>query len=301
MPKFRQAETERPETEANQVPIRSEREMEERVDEWLNSLPGELADRFYTTHQDENITAQYQALENLISARENARKEKPLIFSPEHVEITSVKPLALQRLLELIEENKHEKLGAGQAGRVIASLRHPKDVCYKVMFNQDKLPFGTNDIAVETELQQSIASLGERFGVRAPRVFSFVQTEEVKAITMERLPAVSLRDIVTGRAEVPPAFNPDTFFPSVRQYIDLLHDQDYYHRDLHDGNLMADTTTGQPYVIDFGLSGYTTNPESAYHLTKIRGGHEVEIVLQSDELGINDAEHKIRRFMQQGV
>jgi len=51
----------------------------------------------------------------------------------------------------------------------------------------------------------------------------------------------------------PKNFNPDEFFPALRKFIQSMHtEQNIYHRDVADRNIMIDEKTGRPVLIDFG-------------------------------------------------
>ncbi|HET8581255.1 MAG TPA: hypothetical protein VFL98_02190 [Candidatus Paceibacterota bacterium] len=274
------------------APEPAPRDYEREIDALLESLPEEVADRFYASHQDDEPEAEFKALFELAHKRKTALSRSPdSRATPEHILLDETRPLAVVRLLEQIERGEHEKLGQGGAGRVIASIRYP-NLCYKVMFPQEQVPLGTNDISDEAEIQGAIASMGERFGVRAPRVFSFVSENGNRAIRMERLFAVSLRDVLRG-APLPKAFEPKRFFDSLRKFVRYMHEQGYYHRDLQDGNILIDNETGQPYLIDFGLSAYSAFPEDVYRVSVVRGGREVKNMLQDDEVGIDAAERQL--------
>lgn len=261
-------------------------EVELEVDDLLAALPEELADRWEDAHRHLGSEARKVALADFLQKRTKALHEH--IGSnndPEHVAVVEKSPLALLKLIESIEKGPHEKLGEGQAGRVIASVRYP-NLCYKVMFPMDRIPEGTNDISVEADLQDEIASIGDMYGVRAPKVFSFVHEGSTRAITMERFNAVSMRDVIDGKEPLPEAFNAKTFMDMIGKYVGALNERGYYHRDLHDGNVMIDRETGAPYVIDFGYAKYSPLPDDAYELKVIHSGRSVDIMLRLDSASV---------------
>lgn len=275
----------------------SEEKIEDLIGVLLKRLPEEIAERFQDSHQLLGAREQYDILENLITKRREALEgSKVLERDPGHVEVVETNPLAVVRMLERVEGSEHIVLGAGKAGRVIASVRHP-NICYKVMLPSEVAPIGTNEIAVETDLQEEIAALGELYGVRAPRVFSFIHDGEVRAITMERLNAVSLRDVLQGKEKLPESFDADVFFDSLRKFMINLNNLGYFHRDFHDGNVMIDLETSNPYVIDFGMSTHSNFPEDIYRVSVVKDGQFVENVLQSDLDGLDLMESKLRKFI----
>lgn len=272
----------------------SELEIDSRINEILSKLPEELGDRFLDAHKEMSLSEQYKALLELRSKRkESLETNTGSRFNPDHVSVVESYPMAVVRLLERIESSEHEQLGVGQAGRVISSVRYP-NTCYKVMLPIDKIPKETIPIEDEADIQDGVASLGEVHGVRVPRVFSFINEKRARAITMERLHAVSVRDVLRGKEVLPESFNPESFFESLRKFILYINEKGYYHRDLHDGNVMIDTETGQPYVIDFGTSKFSPIEEGVYRETVPVGGRFQEIVLQSDLDNLRQTERMLK-------
>lgn len=266
------------------------------VDDLLAELPEELADRFEDAHRDLSLSERRDALKDLLDNRKRALRERIGSRSnPEHVAVIETSPLALVNMIQNIEEGPHEKLGEGKAGRVVASARFP-NTCYKVMFPEDRVPKGTNDIATEADLQDEIAMLGEISGVRAPKVFSFIHEGDTRAITMERLEAVSMRDVMDGKEPLPVAFDADVFMDRLGKYITELNMRGYYHRDLHEGNVMINKETAVPYVIDFGYAKFSPIAEDAYDLKIIESGHSVDIVLPSDTASLKRLREKAGRL-----
>jgi serine/threonine protein kinase len=71
---------------------------------------------------------------------------------------------------------------------------------------------------------------------------------------MERINGISLRDAILGKEEFPKNFNFEEFFIELEKFIKIMHEEGIYHRDFHDGNIMIDSETGNPWLIDFGRS-----------------------------------------------
>jgi serine/threonine protein kinase len=79
--------------------------------------------------------------------------------------------------------------------------------------------------------------------------------EHIHILGMDRLNAVSLEDVLMGKADLPPSFEPKGFFAKIRDFLDKMHHtKNIYHRDLHQGNVMIDIKTGSPCIIDFGMA-----------------------------------------------
>lgn len=261
----------------------STQELVQEVDRLLATLPTEIQERLEKRIANLSPEDQRSEIEAHIRKRQEVlaeRNRSSLSERPKHVEIEKSYPLAVARFVERIE-GEHTFLGEGKTARVLASVRFP-EVCYKVMFAKDKIPPETNSIAHEVDLQDEIASIGEVAGVRAPRVHMFIEEDGMRAIRMERLDAVSLRDLMDGTEAWPETFSFDSFFASLRTFIDAMHARGYHHRDLHEGNIMVDRVTGAARLIDFGLSTHTYDQENAYRFDIVEGGHFKQVMVPSD-------------------
>jgi len=256
---------------------------EEEIDMMLSSIPEEIADLWEERNTNKTLSEQKKNLEEFIQKR----KASLLIDAikgdePSDIPTLKTNPLAIKKIIEDLEREGHEELGSGQAGRVISSERLPDDVCYKVMFPSGEVPLETNDIATEANLQNSIHELGEMFGVRVPEVFYFIHDGSTRAIAMERLNAITVEDMLSGKEDVPATYNGQVFYDAARKYVQTLHEKGYYHRDLHARNIMVDRKTGMPRFIDFGSSIRTDTSENVYHKSVIKTGQSLTIVLPSD-------------------
>src|SRR3989344_5712065 len=176
------------------------------------NLPKKLITLWEDRYANRPLSELYAALMDVASRRRNAFYSiESHSVSPAHVDVVDTSPLAVQAMLEKLEKVAHEVVGQGQSGRVIASLRNPT-ICYKVLFALNVQPPGTNDIAIEADLQKDVAELGAVHGVRAPKARYFIKNTSIRAIAMERLDAVSFKDVLAGTAKVPASFEIDKFF-----------------------------------------------------------------------------------------
>ncbi len=267
----------------------------EKIDEKLATLPPEIAEQWEQKHGHLPAQEQLDDLSLFLQRRQNAlRHEHSINQKPERIETLHLQPLAIAQVLKNIEQGDYAELGAGRAGRVIASVRQP-DVCYKIMFPTDRTPPETNEIGKETDLQDTISELGEMHGTRVPKVFYFIKDGDTRAIAMERLDAVPLQAALDGTEAFPETFDPELFLQALSRYIRALNEKGFYHRDLHAGNIMIDNETGMPRVIDFGSATFTQFPDEAYRKRVVKGGQEVNIVLKSDVRSLELLQNKIRK------
>lgn len=263
---------------------KSPEECESALDVLLETLPSEIRESWLTKHDKLPIESQLSTLEAFIEKRRAAvteRADTSITEHPSHVQIEHSYPLAIERLIQSTEEGAHDVLGFGQAGRVVASVRNP-DWCYKVMRPKEALPDGTNSVATEVDIQDEIYALGEVAGVRVPRVHMFIENERVRAIRMETVHGFTLKQLMSGEQAWPENFDIDAFFDALGAFIEHMHFNGYHHRDLHEGNVMVDTATGLPRVIDFGLSKRGNDYDNVYRQQVVKAGQIIELVLSSD-------------------
>ena len=148
-------------------------------------------------------------------------------------------------------EQPANKLGSGQVAHVYEDPQKP-NLCYKAIHNQ-KLYTQSN--STDTELNfLDIVEQCDFQSARTPKPLCFIIHGNFHAMVMEKLNAVSIDDILQRRAIVPPNFNFETFFSKLSGLLSQIHALGVHHRDLHEGNIMIDRETGDPYIIDFGAA-----------------------------------------------
>lgn len=276
-----------------------EAEWEKKIQSLLETakLPEEIVERWEDEYGERPRSEQYAALQQRVERRREAlRGNAEHMASPIGVEVTGESPLAIQQMVERLDAGSHEKLGEGLSARVIASARNVGQ-CYKVFFPPERQPSGTNDIAVEAELQDAVSKLGPVAGVHVPSVRFFVKNKTVRAIAMERIDGVSIKDVLERGAALPPSFDAARFFSSLRSFLNAMHERGYYHRDLHGGNVLIDNETGMPWVIDFGHGTHTISDEGVYQEEIVETGRKKVIVLLSDEEAPKLLEKKLTAYI----
>ena len=163
--------------------------------------------------------------------------------------------------LSSVMQNGDNFLDNGGAARVY-TLPNQSSSCFKVMKNRHKAADSSRyDLGVspaqEFSFLEKVRGLEEE-GCRAPVAEMCIESGDSAVIVMERLNAVSLQHIINGKHDLPEGFDYDRFFSALEKYIDALHKQKrIVHKDLHARNVMVDSDTGLPYVIDFGRSRST--------------------------------------------
>ncbi|MCX6800191.1 MAG: AarF/UbiB family protein [Candidatus Falkowbacteria bacterium] len=188
--------------------------------------------------------------------------------------------------IKQIKEGGRE-LGRGQAGIVYA---HDKfNDCVKFVYSLNAYK-RSNTIENELRIQRLLMDL-EVNGVRCPEIMNYFTEGKFHVIQMEKLNAVSLKDIGEGRADLPASFHLEQFFIDLKAYIDAMNAIGIFHQDLHEGNIMIDIETGKPRVIDFGKSCVASETKAINETIRQR---------MIDGMKANDESNMIesRRFIQ---
>ena len=101
-------------------------------------------------------------------------------------------------------------------------------------------------------------------------------TDHMEVLLMQAMDAISADDHMRKGIALPEGFEYERFCKQVKDYVVLMHENKLYHRDLHAGNVMIDSTTGNPIIIDFGRSGLSSE-EDAY-VDEVRPGMKMHFI-----------------------
>lgn len=218
----------------------------------------------------ENAASSQEALaiaQELILLRlERTFKIEPL-FEIEGFDTEQVDFKKMYTFLESVKVN-NRFVGEGGYAKVVASPLDditglPTEVCYKIAKTDVSAP-DLSSLSKETKMQETVFDVAKRInnhiGVPMPMYIS--EIGNTKVLTMEKLGALSLRDLQEGKGQVPDWLDIDLFCEELKDFIDALHENGIYHRDLHEGNVMIRQAENPPqdgkygYVIDFGFSDF---------------------------------------------
>lgn len=175
----------------------------------------------------------------------------------------------VRRTLQRISESA-QSIGEGGDARVVVStieaVEGISEICYKFS-KEAETPRGRNVMSRELEVHSKIyevLSAQHDLKIGAPSPYYYCEMGGNKLIGMERLHARSIDDLLRGFGSLPEWFGEveiDELCNQLIKAIDLLHEHNLYHRDLHKGNVMVTQASSREelgklgYIIDFGLSG----------------------------------------------
>jgi tRNA A-37 threonylcarbamoyl transferase component Bud32 len=192
-----------------------------------------------------------------------------------HSEQIQVNPDTVLNALDHIKRHS-EEIGIGADGRVVIDTTDVTninpEICYKFAL-LEKVKRGRNSVAEEAELQSAFyeaASKHDNKDIGVPMPYYEIEVFTTQMIAMEKLRARSVDELLRSIGTLPPWFDVDRFCNSLKGFIDAMHKENLYHRDLHFGNIMIsqrrEWQEGEPmgYVIDFGLSGYALENMEPY-------------------------------------
>jgi len=176
-------------------------------------------------------------------------------------------------LLQKFIEEGTRKIGSGLSAEV-HYYGEGETVCVKIISDKTLDPTRKiNSSIEEADFQEKAFYLIEDVeGVIVPKPYFEYEfknetedtTEELNVMCMERLSAVSLEEVLDYKKDLPTSFNLEYFFNNLKKGIERLHENNIHHRDLRPGNVMVDLETGNPCIIDFGLSVESVGEDDPY-------------------------------------
>lgn len=177
--------------------------------------------------------------------------------------IERIRRIAYEKLQEF--ESEAFFIDSGGVGKV---YQLPEGYCLKIIEDRHNSPNSGmftlgNTPLVEAKIQEQVAYTQFEGLTRVPKmlgVFNAEKLGEPNAIIMERLNAVNLQHVIKDKAELPESFSIDDFFTDLEKFVNHMHKvENVVHLDLFARNIMIDSETGAPRVIDFGRANRITD------------------------------------------
>ncbi len=159
-----------------------------------------------------------------------------------------IKEAELKKIVEMIMAQP-TKLGCGRNACVFTL----GDVGICVKQNRTELAVGDEPApnAIWQEMRYQEQAI--KAGVRSPEpLYNFTDDDGRDHLLMETIDGKSLKDILADRLDLPERYNHQQFWSRLRAMIKKLHQENLYHRDLHEGNVMIEWSSGEPVIIDWG-------------------------------------------------
>lgn len=124
-----------------------------------------------------------------------------------------------------------------------------------------KREFSFNDIHDERRRQEE----GIKMGIRSPEPYASIETMDGrKFIIMETIDGYDFEEIKKDPRKLPADFDAEIFLNELGRMIGRLHAGKMHHRDLHNGNIMVESKTALPVIIDYGHAVYEYGLEDPY-------------------------------------
>ncbi|NTU66554.1 MAG: protein kinase family protein [Candidatus Moranbacteria bacterium] len=239
-------------TEKQEAPIDYENAIQEILDSGI--LPKSIADVqeeiFAECFDPEKLKELYENMRYIIKEREiPTAKSSPNSKEEDFIKSDSSESSAIiERIKKKIKDPKNS-LGKGNVAEVFML---DKLYCCKYIYDLD-LHSKQNDISDEISIQKDATGVEPSGPVKVPMPYYKRIVDGHPVFVMEKINGFTLREVEEKKV-LPKNFNPESFFKSLAEFIRKMNDQGIHHRDIHAGNIMIDWKTGNPVLIDFGLS-----------------------------------------------
>lgn len=251
------------------------------IDALLEHFPQELQSRWEEEVADMKDEDAVVLLTSALERRKQVRRPQP------EVRREAASEESLQMAVELRDTllAHPEKIGSGGVADVIADPTSTT-VCYKVVRDLDQYAL-CNGIVQESAFLEELADFSHA-GVRTPRPYNTVFAPEFIALGMERLPGMSLEQMLQ-LPTLPEHFDLKRYLGAMESYLEeLLKAHHVYHRDLRPGNMMFDPATGAAFLIDFGRSVHAYPDEKGF----------LEFALQGRTVRVESSNHSKLQYIE---
>lgn len=247
------------------------------AEDLLESVPAEISARLRQRIKDERVEDVEPFLRSLLAQRELVRIPR---FRSERLRTLDRIPLGLLEKLKSLDEHAVE-LDRGHWGRIMRCMTDDIElksgaplgarVLYKILLGP--VVGHHNDLESEAGFLAELRALADdrpeiRVGVPAP--YFFISDPRIDILAMEDIShAVSIKNIMDRAIPVPATYPLTAAFDAVRTYVEFMHAEGYYHRDLREGNIMlnlgatADGSEPLAYIIDTGFAIRTFSEEKS--------------------------------------
>jgi serine/threonine protein kinase len=206
-----------------------------------------------------------------------------------------------KKVIEDLLEQAKNKLGEGMTAEV-HFLDSNEEICLKILKTSRELPYHVTleqEMEFQSLVKEIIHDFDEESKVKIPKPYltaDYTENDEeegIKFFLMEKVKGKSIKDIIEGNGSLPEGFSIKSFRDRMIKFIDKIHKKDIYHRDLHSGNIMLDSDSGDIYVIDFGASTKSFGDEDPYRQEQFRDTK----FYTTDELRLAEVCEQLKKYM----
>lgn len=164
---------------------------------------------------------------------------------------------------------KENEIGFGGSADVYRDPVRGNNLCYKFINRQEPLDHEPEDEAafmMELDGIHPIVRVPEPLAtMKIRKVLENGKIVTVKVLVMEKIDGYTLQEVCDNPNLLPDTYNHEEFFKNLKSFILEMHTKNIHHRDLHSKNIMIESKTGYPVVIDFGRSTRVyTSEENPY-------------------------------------
>lgn len=257
---------------ASQVSPENESEDVGLVEELVESFHKDLVATWRKKIAGKAVPEQIAMLREGLKGRQEALKPKE--YASENLRTIREVPRELRSRMRDIDAHS-EEVDRGENGRIIRCLAQDPtrpNVVYKVLL-RPPLP-SQNSLRSEAAYQADLHSfsLGHpKLRVRVPKPYFFVSKNGIDAMAQEEVTScISVKNILHQDIPIPLELDIDRIFDAAQKFVDEMHKEGFYHRDLREGNIMinldptATETDPLAYVIDMGHCTQAWSEEEAY-------------------------------------
>ncbi len=237
-------------------------DLDEHIDFILEHHDHELREKWEDLIKDLPPQKQIEKLENLALKRREATAVKP--YLSDHLTVLDHLPENAEAFFsEAMKsfDEKSQEVNRGFNGKIMEYPgvgRDKPNVVYKMLIRS---PIGKqNDLMSEASYLADLHDLSEKYTgskVGVPRPLYCATMHDARIIAMEKIPGVSIDQILSQEIPLPPDFDVDALEKNLSDFVSYMNATGFYHNDLRVGNIMINLethTAEEPsaYIIDTG-------------------------------------------------
>lgn len=185
-----------------------------------------------------------------------------------------IKDFEVDSICEKAEKiiTKERELGVGKSADVYLEDFQEGNLAYKIV--RDIVFQFQNNVKTEAELMIKAKDLaGDDVIIPTPYARLFYKNDskkfykdkkDLEVLVMKAIDGVTVQEALEDHAFIS-QIDINDFRSRLKRFVEKMHENNLYHRDMHDRNIMIDRETLKPVVIDFGVSVIAFGEDKPYH------------------------------------